>query len=81
MELLKTDLTTISSLNGHRSSMLPPPLAIIITSGGLNSFLMDSELKPSIASDTNGAASSPWTGTGHKRILQGYLSLTLFKIS
>ena len=30
---LKTDLTTFSSLNPHKSSILPPPLATIIKSG------------------------------------------------
>lgn len=33
--LAKTDLTTFSSLNAHKSSMLPPPRAMIITSGDL----------------------------------------------
>ena len=35
IELLNTDLTTISSLNDHKSSKLPPPLATISKSGFL----------------------------------------------
>ena len=35
IELLNTDLTTISSLNDQRSSRLPPPLATISRSGFL----------------------------------------------
>ena len=58
---LKTALTTISSLKDHKSSMEPPPLAIISKSG---CKVRGSLLKPSIALDISSADVSPWTLTG-----------------
>ena len=64
--LLYTDLTTISSLNGHKSSKLPPPLATISKSGFLTLVSSVNWLNLSIAFEIWCAEPSPWTATGHK---------------
>ena len=69
-------LATISSLNGHKSSSEPPPLAKIITSANFCSFIIF------IAFAILTAAPSPWTGTGNNFIYTfGFLLVETFIIS
>ena len=73
-----TTTANCSSLKAIKSSVLPPPLAIIITSG---LFWSSIELKPLIASIIFRGASVPWTATGHKSIGVLKRSETLLIIS
>ena len=75
--LANTALTTISSLNAQRSSMLPPPRATIIKSGTFNSLSFRELLNPFKASAIKCAASSPCTGTGQRITSHGNLSSSL----
>ena len=69
-------LATISSLNGHKSSNEPPPLATIITSANFFSFIVF------IASTIFSAAPGPCTGTGNSFIYTfGFLLVDTFIIS
>jgi len=69
-------LATHSSLNGHKSSIDPPPLAIIITSANFLLFIK------SIPAAIFSAAPAPCTGTGNKRIFTfGFLLVDTFIIS
>ena len=73
---LNIALATISSLNGHKSSIDPPPLPIISTSANL--FLFISSMPSAIFSP----APLPCTGTGYKRIFTlGFLLVLTFIIS
>lgn len=74
--LLYAALITISSLKPHKSSIEPPPLAMIITSGFFSILL-----NPVIALATSDAVFTPCTVTGHTIISRGYLSEILCKIS
>ena len=76
----KTLRTRSSSLKPHKSSILPPPLAIMITSG-FSKLLCSNKWKPSIASITSSEDDSPWTLTGHTVTLTGNLSWILWSIS
>ena len=76
----KTLRTRSSSLKPHKSSILPPPLAIIITSG-FSKLLCSNKWKPSMASITSSEDDSPWTLTGHNVTLTGNLSWILWSIS
>ena len=69
-------LATISSLNGHKSSSEPPPLAKIMTSASFFSFIKF------IASTIFSAAPSPCTGTGNNFIYTfGFLLVDTLIIS
>ena len=72
--------TTISSLNGNRSSNEPPPRATISTSGRAIPF-RGSALNPRIAAAISLAARSPCTLTGQSSTRRGQRSLSRCMIS
>ena len=73
--LAATARATISSLNPHRSSRLPPPRATISTSGLGIGPSTGSALKPLIAAATSDAHVSPCTLTGHSSTRAGNRSV------
>ncbi len=73
--------TTISSLNGIRSSRLPPPRATMRRSGRGIGPPGTSRLKPSIAAATCAAAPSPCTATGQSRTWRGKRSARRCRMS
>ena len=73
--------TTISSLNGIRSSRLPPPRATISRSGRGTAPPASRPLKPSMAPATCSAAPSPWTSTGQTSTWRGKRSASRCRMS
>ena len=71
-------LTIVSSLKHHKSSILPPPRAIIMTSGLFKLFFL---LKYLIDSRICSTALSPWTAIGYNSTRLGNLSKIIRSIS